>query len=200
VLSAFSPTAAVAQDGSASAVVVISSNRILHDPLVGGMARFIVPLRGQRMSAHLGAQYVSGRSERFDSPCPGFLPTGTCLGEPIRDHARLALAKAGFGIRSVSWRRIAVHATGDVSAGILSVDSRALQSARSASVSKGMLGADLEVSGSYSPWLRVPIALEAGIAAGVLTPRFKGESISGFNPFDSSFRVARLRIGVSWRR
>jgi hypothetical protein len=193
------PRLVVAQGGGLSAVVAGADHALLGDPLVGAAAEVRIPLAGGRASARLGAEHVSGDSRRTGSPCAGLVQPGTCEPEPLRDEARLTTVSGGLGLRLLGWRSLFVEATGDLRLGHVEADTRGLTSGGRLTASKTMWGGELGLEGAWSPSRRLPLALEVGVSTGGLTPLASEMVADGYTPFESSFGVRRLRVGLAWR-
>ena len=89
--------------------------------------------------------------------------------------------------------------TGDVGLLNVHVDSRGLTSGGSTSAAKLLWDTGVGVDGGWSPWTSIPLALDAGVAAGHLAPVVNDLQVDGYSPFEQSFDLVRVRVGVAWR-
>jgi hypothetical protein len=79
-------------------------------------------------------------------------------------------------------------------------ETRGQTSGRRLSADKALWGGGIGLDASWSPWKRLPLALEAGVTTGILRPTFGEQVIDGYSPFEGDFAVKRLRLGVAWVR
>jgi hypothetical protein len=131
-------------------------------------------------------------------PCGGFYHPDICAVEPLRDEATLTTGMAGLGLGVLSSQRFAVALTADVRAGLVRADTRGLMSGQSISASKTIWGGDVGAEGTWMPWAHLPIAVEVSAAIGGLTPVSSDQILDAYTPFESSFTVKRLSVGVAW--
>ena len=59
--------------------------------------------------------------------------------------------------------------------------------------------AAIGTEGTWSPWKRLPFALQAGFAAGHLWPVVSMPAPDDYTPFEHGFELIRLRFGFAWR-
>lgn len=198
VMCAF-PAGAVAQSASISASVIDANHYLLSSRLAGAAARLSYPFHNGPVSIRIGAERLAANSHRIGAPCAGLVQPGTCQPEPVRDDAHFTAAIAGLGVRVLDSRRLAVNLTGDLSFVVLNVDSHGLTSGGSISAGKGMWDTNVGVEGAWSPWGQLPLAIEAGIAAGHVVPAATDLQLDGYTPFEQSFDIVRVRVGLSWQ-
>lgn len=195
---AFPPVAA-AQSVSLSASVVDANHYLLGSRLAGVTAGVSYPLYDGPVLLRFGVERVAGDSRRIGSTCAGLALPGTCQPEPVRDNAHVTSAGAGVGLRIVERHRLALNLTGDVNFAVLHVDSHGLASGRSISAGKELWDIDVGAEGAWSPWTRIPLAVEASLAAGHMVPVTNELVLDGYTPFEQSFDLVRARIGLAWR-
>lgn len=88
---------------------------------------------------------------------------------------------------------------GDALVGKVWADTHGLSSGAGMSASKTFVGGEVGIEGLWSPWSELPLVLEAGIAAGRLTPRHAGVIVDGYTPLERGISATRLRLGAAWR-
>ncbi len=193
------PAAAAAQDISLNAAAIGTDHELLSGRLVGAAARLRFPIHDGPVSIRLGVERLAGNFRRTGVPCAGLVEPGTCQPEPTRDDARFAAGSAGVGVRVIEWRRVAIDLTGDLSFANIDVDTRGLASGRMLSATKDLWEGDVGIEGAWSPWKRLPFALQAGFAAGHLWPVVSDAAPDAYTPFERGFELIRLRFGFAWR-
>lgn len=195
-----SPAPVMAQSGSISLVTAAADHRLMRDPLGGASALVTVPFGQGGRSVRLQFERLFGDATRTGVPCSGLIEPGTCPPEPLADDARMATMAAGMGFPLMRRARFAAQVTTDVRLGRVSVDTRGLVSGDALAARKGLWGADIGLQGVWSPWARLPLALEAGVTVGRLMPLLREEVLDGYTPFNDGFNVSRLRLGLAWGR
>lgn len=193
------PSAAAAQGGSISAVVLDVDNYLFTTPLIGVSGRLTHQVVNTPLFILVGAERLTRQSRRIGSTCTGLVPAGTCPPEPLRDNGRFIAGTAGVGIRIFDRRRIALNLTGDVGFSVINLDTHGMTSGGSISARKELWDSELGVEAVWSPWPRLPFGIEAGFAIGVEEPQQNEGQIDGYSPFEQSFRVMHGRIGLTWR-
>ena len=193
------PTRLAAQAGSVSAAVIDANHYLLTSRLVGAVARVEYPFFNGPATFRAGVERLAGKSRRVGSPCSGLVLPGTCQPEPMRDNATMTSVSVGLGGRVLEWHRMTLSLTGDVGLLNVHVDSRGLTSGGSISAGKQLWDTDVGIEGGWAPWTRIPLALEAGIAGGHLAPVTNDVLVDGYSPFENSFDIVRVRVGVAWR-
>lgn len=193
------PAAAAAQDISLNAAAIGTDHELLSGRLIGIAARLRFPIHDGPVSIRLGVERLAGNFRRTGVPCAGQVQPGTCQPEATRDDARFTAGSAGVGVRVIDWRRFAIDLTGDLGLVDVGVDTRGLASGRMLSATKDLWEGDVGVEGAWSPWKRLPFALQAGFAAGHLWPVVSMPAPDDYTPFEHGFELIRLRVGFAWR-
>lgn len=192
------PLPAYAQGGVSVLYVAADDHRLLGDALTGLTGRLLVPF-GDRWSFRARAERAWGEAHRIGIACAGLILPGTCSSEPIVDNSRLTTVAAGLGLRLFRWQGLVAELAGNLGFAWVKADSHGQTSGRSLSADKSLWLREVGVDLSWSPFARLPLALEAGVTTGRYAPREKFEIIDGYTPFEDAFRVDRIRIGVAWR-
>ncbi len=195
-----SPTGAVAQVGRISAVVAAPRHDLMVDPLVGASALVALPIGEGRRVLRVQGERVVGDARRTGVPCSGLAEPGTCSPEPVSDDARMTTVAFGLGFALLRGARLDAQLTADLRIGSIHADTRGLVSGRELSAGKSIWGGDLGLQASWSPWARMPLALEGGFTLGALRPMVREEIVDGYTPFNNGFAVRRLSVGAAWRR
>jgi hypothetical protein len=194
------PSASSGQSAGVGAVALAASHELLRDRMVGSGARLNIPLTNA-LSLRLGAERLTGRASRTGTTCVGLVnPDSDCSPEPLRDDARITSMMGGLGLRVLDARRTTVNLAIDLRFGPIHVDTRALQTGRDLAAEEWHWGRDLGVEATWSPWVAVPLAFEAMVSVGRLSPIAPEQVLDGYAPFMEGFGVARAYLGVAWRR
>ena len=191
------PAAAPAQSVAVSAVRATSDHGLLGGHLDGIGGRIGIPIF-TRVSLRVGAERLSGTSDRDGVTCIGVVEP---CDEALRDHARLSGYFVGVGLRVGQWHRFALNLAGDVRRAKVHVDTRFQDSpSGTLTANKAVKGVAFSVDGSWTPSVRIPVALEVGVTRGMMERRKDETLIDGYSPFERDFDLTSLRIGVTWRR
>ena len=203
------PTTAPAQNGDArrpsglgiGAVVTDARHPLLGDPLVGASARFSIPLGSRGYRAHFSAERLTGSAARMGNFCFGFVPPDGigCDDEPLRDDARLFALGGGIEIEILDRARLSLDLLGDLGLAWVRVDTRGTTSTGEHPSSNQLWSGMAGLEASWSPSIRLPVALEAGISAGFLAPIFAEQVLDGYAPFEYEFGFTRMRLGAAWQ-
>ena len=195
---------AVSAPGGAQTVAVGAVRATSDHGLLGGHLDGVAGGIGIRVfdtpaSLRIGADWLSGSAHRRGVTCFG-LVVEPC-DEYLRDDAHFTAWSAGVGLRVVQWRRFALDVAGDFRRAKVHVDTRlATGPGGTLTADKAVQGVAFSVGGSWVPWARTPLALEAGVTTGNLQRRKDETLIDGYSPFERDFKVTSLRLGVAWRR
>jgi hypothetical protein len=193
------PAAARAQGISVSAVAIAAQHPLIGEPLAGGAVSARLALHDPRVALHLEAANARSRANRVGSACAGLIRPGTCAAEPLRDEARLTSVSGGALLHVLRRRHALVALTADLTLGAVRADTRGLASGDMLRATKTLWGGLIGVQASWTPVVRVPIALEIGGGIGALVPLTRDDVLDGYTPFEQTFGIRRVRVGVAWQ-
>jgi len=193
------PVGVAAQRVGVDAAVISTDHELLSSSLMGIASHATFALQTGPLSLRVGAERLAGTSRRIGTPCTGLVQPGTCEPEPMRDKARLIAASAGIGVRAITSRRIAVDVIADLSLTHAYIDSRGLASGETISADQHLWDGDIGVETVWSPWSRLPVAIDASVSADHLKAVTTTPAVDGYAPFENGFELVRLRFGVAWR-
>lgn len=193
------PATVFGQTIGVSAVALDASHLLLGGPLVGagvtlGWSRPRAPVAFRANGA-----WLRGRADRTGVACAGLIEPGTCQPEQVHDESKLAQVDAGVAVRVLGGQRAALALTADVAIASVRSDTRGLASMRSLNAAKTLWGGLAGVEASWLPLGRMPIALNIAGTIGGLTPVVIDAAIDGYAPFNESFVIRLVRLGITWR-
>ncbi|MHB8838372.1 MAG: hypothetical protein ACYC7F_05405 [Gemmatimonadaceae bacterium] len=194
-----SPVAALAQGASVSAVVVSAWHPLIGDRLTGAAVSVSVPQRDKRRTLQYGAERVHGEADRIGIACAGFIRPETCPSEHLRDAVRVSSASVGPSFHLLQRRHTLLALTADLTLASIRADTRGLTSDGRLVATKMLWGGRIGANAAWTPWGRVPVALEIEGGIGRLEPIVHEQVSDGYTPFERGFNLSRFRVGVAWR-
>jgi len=189
-----------AQVVGASFVVLTSTHEPLGSPLVG--AQIIV---GQNradspFSLQMRGTILRGHGSRVASPCAGLIPpVPACAVQPLRDDGRIAEGSVGAALRALHAPHADLFITTDVAVAQFRVDSRPKTGGDPLVAEKLLVGAYVGAKGGWSPFARLPLAVEASVAIAGFRPLLSEQVVDGYVPFEGGLSARRISVGISWR-
>jgi hypothetical protein len=187
------------QSVSVNAIGLDASHFLLGEPLVGGGVTLGWSGPRATVAFRVGGEWLRGRADHTGTACAGLIEPGTCLPEQVNDESWLAQGNAGVAVRVLGGGRAALALTADLALASVRADTRGLWSMRSLHARETLWGALVGVETTWLPLPRLPIALDLAANVGGLRPIVSDLLIDGYTPFNDSFRIRLVRVGISWR-
>lgn len=188
-----------AQGADVSLLALSAHQQLLGNRLTGGSATLNFPQGNGQVVLRLGLEQASGHADRIGAPCAGLLQSGSCAAERVRDDAHLTTALGGVSVRVVATPRVAFAVEGDISVASVHSETLGLTSGESIAASKKLWGPRGGVNMSWRPIAAVPVAIGIGASVGTLAPIAHDRSPDRYTPFESSFGVRTVRLGLVWQ-
>lgn len=185
--------------GADVSLFALSAQRLLGNPLTGGSAMLNFPQGNGQLVYRLGIEQASGQAERIGEPCAGLVIPGICSPERVHDDARVTSALGGATVRMLATPRVSVSVEGDLSVASVHADSRGLTSGYTVAATKTVWGPRFGVNLSWRPIATVPVAIGVGATAGTLAPIARDRSADTYAPFEKSFGVRTVHLGLVWQ-
>jgi hypothetical protein len=193
------PAAVAAQSVMAGAEVVDADHYLVGEPLVGVGVRLTTPLRLAGAPVFLRVGTASSRSERYGSPCGGFVPPGVCSPQPVEDHTRMTSGGVGLSAALMSRGQFDVGLDMEANVARWKATSRGRTSGETGDAAEIHLGAAIGLHTSFRPARRLPLAFEIGAGAAASNKPPGYEVVDGYTPFAELITQIRYHVGVAWR-
>ena len=189
-----------AQVVGAGVVVLSSKHEPLGSPLIGGQIVVGQHVADSPFFLQMRGTILRGHGARVASPCAGLIPpTTACAVQPLRDDGRIAEGSAGAAIRALHAPHADLFITVDVAAAQFRVESRPKTGGDPLVAEKLLVGAYVGARGEWSPFARLPCAVEASVAIAGFRPLQNVQVLDGYEPFEGGLRARRVTMGISWR-
>jgi hypothetical protein len=190
---------AAAQEVMVGAHVAQADHYLAGDPLTGVAVRLITPLRLAGGAVYVRVAGAESRSERFGSPCGGYVPPGVCTAQPVEDHTRVTSADFGLTSALLTRSRFDISMDIEVGAARWRGTSRGQSSGETGNARETHLGAGLGFRTAVRPARRVPLAIELGAGVGASNKPPGYEVVDGYTPFAQLITQVRYHFGAAWR-
>jgi hypothetical protein len=192
------PAIVDAQRWGVSAVAIVTSHELLDGVLVGPALRGRFPLGGE-VVGRISFERTAGSSNRLGIPCSGIIPPDGCEAEPLRDDGRLTSFTLGIAFPFLTRHSVVLESALSLRAARGLTRTFTRNEAQALSDGQFLLGGDFAIDATWSPWQRVPVALEFSVGVGAAAGVSSDDEVDGYQPLQQGFGVARITLGMIWR-
>lgn len=148
----------------------------------------------------LRGEAMRGSRDHVASPCAGLVPIGATFCTPQRLHTTTTLESGSVGVRAplAHLARMTVSLLGTVGIARINTGTRDSTQKERLSARRLMFVPEAGADVRWQPVVRIPFALNAGVAIGSIRPIVEDRVADGYTPFNDPLGLRRVWLGMAY--
>jgi hypothetical protein len=168
--------------------------------LVGGGVTLGKTVSHGALFLQLRGEAMRGSRDRIASACTGLVPIGTTLCDPQRLSTATTLESGSIGLRVplMHHARMTFSVLGTLGIARIGTESRDSLRRTRLDARRIMFVPEAGVDWRWQPKVRLPIALNVGVAIGSIRSFVDDQVVDGYAPFNDALGLRRAWLGVAY--